>query len=98
MNTTDAHYNFIFTVPLPLVVDGGKTMWKLTAATYGKGGGKMEIVAVCIKGSHERIIIADGRENQIIREYRMGMACLSGTLLDQIVRKLVREGRAEILR
>lgn len=45
---------FRLLVPLPIVVDGGKTMWKVTAGTYGKGHGKMELVAECLTDSRRR--------------------------------------------
>jgi hypothetical protein len=97
MDTRPDYYNFVFTVPLPLVVNGGKTLWKLSANTYGKGHGQMEVIAQCIKGPETRIVIIEGREGPTVRIYRMGMTCYRGTTLDRIVRKLVHEGRAEIV-
>lgn len=98
MNTAPERYTFIFTVPLPLVVDGGRTMWKISANTYGKGHGRFEVVAECIQGADTRISILDGREAPCVREFRLGMGCTRGTMLDKIVRKLVAEGRVEIVK
>ncbi len=58
----------------------------------------MEVIAECIKGPGIRIVIIEGREALTVRVYRMGMTCYRGTTPDRIIRRLVREWRAEILK
>jgi hypothetical protein len=87
---------FRLLVPLPAVVDGGLTKWTVRASTYGKGHGRMEVVAQCLNDGR-RVVITDGRESAVVRELRLGFTARPSTFAAKILCRLVRDGRAEIV-
>ena len=60
-----------------------------------KRHGGFEVIAECIHRANTRIVILDEREAPALHAFRLGMICERETMLDRIVRKLVRKGRAE---
>lgn len=85
-------------VPLPVIVDGGVTRWKIYASKYGKNGKRMEVLAQCLSDPTQRYVaLADGRTGVVERQLLLGLTAERGTTAARLFLKLVREGRAELL-
>lgn len=93
----DRHFFSIrLLVPLPVLVDGGLTRWRISFSYFGKNGGRAEIVADCVSDRCDPIVFASGRAREMEGRLRCnGIYAERGTLGHRILAKLVREGRAE---
>ena len=62
---------FRLTVPLPLVVDGGVTKWRIQNERFGKGGNRFAVIAECLT-TGELITMMSGRAREL-ENRTMGM-------------------------
>lgn len=93
MNTAKPPLVIAVTAQLPVTIDGGLTIWSIQKDRYGKGGGRLAVIAKCIQ-SGEIITLMDGRADTTEHALTTGLVAKPGTTAYKIFTKLIREGKA----
>jgi hypothetical protein len=87
-----------FKRPMPFLVHGGLTTWRISFDVFDKNGKAMEVFASCIEDGRY-LVVTKGRTKEVTRELSAGIFLMSGTpeqdMVMRIMRKAVRDGLAE---
>jgi hypothetical protein len=80
-------------MPLPFLVFGGITRWRVSAGRYGKNGARMAITATCL--DDERIVtFYDGREAATCSALLNGFSVTCGSFEHRLCVEMVKKRQA----